>query len=113
MGRNLQYACIAVIVGKDKVKYYVSGNIKINGIDFNSGDHDYSRLKKLLDKNNILDYRVKSNDGWNFYAVFLYSDGTMKIGSGNDNGFNEYEDNTFETHANNWKNRTDKSSIEK
>lgn len=106
-------ACIAVIVGKDKVKYYVSGNVKINGIDFNSGDHDYSRLKKLLDKNNILDYRVKSNDGWNFYAVFLYSDGTMKIGSGNDNGFNDYEDNTFETHANNWKNRTDKSSIEK
>lgn len=112
-GSSSKYACIAVIVGKDKVKYYVSGNIKINGIDFNSGDHDYSRLKKLLDKNNILDYRVKSNDGWNFYAVFLYSDGTMKIGSGNDNGFNEYEDNTFETHANNWKNRTDKSSIEK
>ena len=100
-GSSSKYACIAVIVGKDKVKYYVSG------------DHDYSRLKKLLDKNNILDYRVKSNDGWNFYAVFLYSDGTMKIGSGNDNGFNEYEDNTFETHANNWKNRTDKSSIEK
>ncbi|MCI6696117.1 MAG: prepilin-type N-terminal cleavage/methylation domain-containing protein [Erysipelotrichaceae bacterium] len=112
-GSSSKYACIAVIVGKDKVKYYVSGKIKINGIDFNSGDHDYSRLKKLLDKNNILDYRVKSNDGWNFYAVFLYSDGTMKIGSGNDNGFNEYEDNTFETHANNWKNRTDKSSIEK
>lgn len=112
-GSSSKYACIAVIVGKDKVKYYVSGNIKINGIDFNSGDHDYSRLKKLLDKNNILDYRVKSNDGWNFHAVFLYSDGTMKIGSGNDNGFNEYEDNTFETHANNWKNRTDKSSIEK
>lgn len=112
-GSSNKYACIAVIVGKDKVKYYVSGNIKINGIDFNSGDHDYSRLKKLLDKNNILDYRVKSNDGWNFYAVFLYSDGTMKIGSGNDNGFNEYEDNIFETHANNWKNRTDKSSIEK
>ena len=112
-GYSSKYARIAVIVGKDKVKYYVSGNIKINGIDFNSGDHDYSRLKKLLDKNNILDYRVKSNDGWNFYAVFLYSDGTMKIGSGNDNGFNEYEDNTFETHANNWKNRTDESSIEK
>lgn len=112
-GSSSKYACIAIIVGKDKVKYYVSGNVKINGIDFNSGDHDYSRLKKLLDKNNILDYRVKSNDGWNFYAVFLYSDGTMKIGSGNDNGFNEYEDNTFETHANNWKNRTDKSSIEK
>lgn len=93
-GYSSKYARIAVIVGKDKVKYYVSGNIKINGIDFNSGDHDYSRLKKLLDKNNILDYRVKSNDGWNFYAVFLYSDGTMKIGSGNDNGFNEYEDNT-------------------
>lgn len=112
-GSSSKYACIAVIVGKEELKYFVSGNVKINGIDFNSGDHDYSRLKKLLDKNNILDYRVKSNDGWNFYAVFLYSDGTMKIGLGNDNGFNDYEDNTFETHANNWKNRTYKSSIEK
>lgn len=45
-GSSSKYACIAVIVGKDKVKYYVIGNIKINGIDFNSGDHDYSRLKK-------------------------------------------------------------------
>lgn len=108
-------ACIAVIVGKDKVKYYVSGNVKINGIDFNSGDHDYSRLKKLLDKNNILDYRVKSkdvnNDGWNFYAVFLYSDGTMRVGSGDDDGFDQYNENSFETHANNWK-KADKSNIE-
>ena len=47
-GSSSKYACIAVIVGKDKVKYYVSGNIKINGIDFNSGDHDYSRLKKII-----------------------------------------------------------------
>ena len=104
-GSSSKYACIAVIVGKDKVKYYVSGNVKINGIDFNSGDHDYSRLKKLLDKNKILDYRVKSknvnNDGWNFYAVFLYSDGTMRVGSGDDDGFDQYNENSCETHANN------------
>ena len=71
------------------------GNVKINGKDFNSGDHDYSRLKELLDKNNILDYRVKSNDSWNFYAVFLYSDGTMRIGSGIDDGFNDYDNDTL------------------
>ena len=87
------------------------GNVKINGKDFNSGDHDYSRLKELLDKNNILDYRVKSKNGWNFYAVFLYSDGTMRIGSGIDDGFNDYDNDTFEKHANNWKNMT-KSDIE-
>lgn len=104
--------CVAVIVGKDEVKYFVSGNVKIYGKDFNSGDHDYSRLKELLDKNNILDYRVKSNDSWNFYTVFLYSDGTMRIGSGIDDGFNDYDNNTFEKHANNWKNMT-KSDIEK
>lgn len=110
-------ACIAVIVGKDKVKYYVSGNVKINGIDFNSGDHDYSRLKKLLDKNNILDYRVKSkdvsNNGWNFYAIFLYSDGTMRVGSGDKTGFDEYNDNSFEKHATYWKNKNNISNIEK
>lgn len=89
------------------------GNVKINGKDFNSGDHDYSRLKELLDKNNILDYRVKSNDSWNFYAVFLYSDGTMRIGSGDDNGFDNYRQDTFEKHANHWKSRTDKLNIEK
>ena len=105
--------CVAVIVGKDEVKYYVSGNVKIYGKDFNSGDHDYSRLKELLDKNNILDYRVKSKDGWNFYAVFLYSDGTMRVGCGDVNGFNDYRPNTFETHANYWKDKNNVSDIEK
>lgn len=92
------------------------GNVKINGQDYHSGDHNYERLKKLLDKNKILNYRVKSkdvnNDGWNFYAVFLYSDGTMRVGSGDDDGFDQYNENSFETHANNWK-KADKSNIEK
>lgn len=105
--------CVAVLVGKDKVKYYVSGNVKINGKDFNSGDHDYSRLKELLDKNNILDYRVKSKKGWNFYAVFLYSDGTMRIGSGNKTGFDDYNENSFEKHAAYWKDKNNVSNIEK
>lgn len=109
--------CVAVIVGKDEAKYFVSGNVKINGKDFNSGDHDYSRLKELLDKNNILDYRVKSkdtnNDGWNFYAIFLYSDGTMRVGSGDKAGFDDYNDRTFEKHATYWKNKNNVSNIEK
>lgn len=92
------------------------GNVKINGQDYHSGDHNYERLKKLLDKNKILNYRVKSkdvnNDGWNFYAVFLYSDGTMRVGFGDDDGFDQYNENSFETHANNWK-KADKSNIEK
>ena len=73
----------------------------------------FSRLKELLDKNNILDYRVKSNDGWNFYAVFLYSDGTMRIGSGDKAGFDDYNDRTFEKHATYWKNKNNVSNIEK
>lgn len=88
------------------------GNVKINGQDYHSGDHNYERLKKLLDKNKILDYRGKSNNDWNFYASFLYSDGSMRIGSGDDNGFDNYRQDTFETHANNWK-KADKSNIEK
>ena len=88
------------------------GNVKINGQDYHSGDHNYERLKKLLDKNKILDYRGKSNNDWNFYASFLYSDGSMRIGSGDDNGFDNYRQDTFEKHANHWKSRTDKLNIE-
>lgn len=109
--------CVAVIVGKDKVKYFVSGNVKINGENYTSGDNNFNRLKKLLDKNNILDYRVKSkdtnSDGWNFYAVFLYSDGTMRVGSGDETGFNDYNDGTFEKHATYWKDKNNISNIEK
>lgn len=116
-GSSSQYACIAVIVGKDEVKYYVSGNVKINGENYTSGDNNFNRLKKLLDKNNILDYRVKSkianNDGWNFYAIFLYSDGTMRVGSGDKAGFDDYNDRTFEKHAAYWKDKNNVSNIEK
>lgn len=115
-GSSSKYACIAVIVGKEELKYFVSGNVKINGQDYHSGDQNYNRLKELLDKNNILDYRIKSkdasNNGWNFYAIFLYSDGSMRIGSGVDNGFNNYNQYSFEEHADYWK-KADKSNIEK
>ena len=36
----------------------------------------------------------------------------MRIGSGDDNGFDNYRQGTFETHADYWK-KADKSNIEK
>ena len=40
---------------------------------------------------------------WKFYVVFLYSDGTIRIGSGTDDGYDDYSHLTFESHAKWWK----------
>lgn len=108
-------ACIAIVVGKEGTKYFVSGNIKVDGKTSKDGaGHD--RIKKYLNDNGISDYLLKAkstnNNGWNFYAIFMYSDGTFRIGSGVDDGYDDYKDDTFEYHATNWS-RYPKSNIEK
>lgn len=52
------------------------------------------------------------DNGWKFYAVFLYSDATIRIGSGTDDGYSDYRDDTFEKHADYWKKQAS-SNIEK
>ena len=47
--------------------------------------------------------KATDSSGWKFYVVFLYSDGTVRIGSGADDRYNDYSDSTFESHANWWK----------
>lgn len=105
-------ACIAIVIGKQGSKYFVSGNIKVDG----SIDTGHERIKKYLNDNGISDYLINAknanDEGWNFYAVFMYSDGSFRIGSGTDNGYDDYKDDTFEYHANNWKTQ-DLSNIEK
>lgn len=111
-------ANVAVIVGKSGMKSFVSGNIKVNGNDYYSGGgYGHERIGDYLASTGIKDYVIKSNspagsDGWNFFAVFVYSDGTVRIGSGTDNGFDEYNDSSFEGHAKNWKSQS-ASNIEK
>lgn len=113
-GSSTQLACTAVVVGKTGMKIYASGNIKVSGNDYTAGGH--GRLEDYLESDGIKNYVVKSNspegsDGWNFFAVFVYSDGTVRIGSGTDTGYDDYRDDTFEGHADYWRNNV--SNIEK
>ena len=103
-------ANVAVIVGKTGMKSFVSGNIRVNGNDYTGSGHGHERIGDYLASTWIKDYVIKSrktstdgSDGWNFFAVFVYSDGTVRIGSGTDNGFDDYNDGSFEGHAANWK----------
>lgn len=110
-------ACIAVVVGPDGEKAFVSGNIKIKGQAYDSGTgHGHERVKAYLQESGCADFELVSmasdNGGWTFYVVFLYADGTTRIGSGTDDGYSDYTDSTFEKHAAWWK-TADASNIEK
>ncbi len=109
--------CVAVVVGKNKMTSFVSGSVTINGQSYDNSESavGHERIQQYLEKMGIGDYTIHSKDpddnGWAFYAVFLYSDGTVKIGSGTSDDSSDYRDDTFENHAFYWKNRT--SNIEK
>ena len=109
-------ACIAVVVSKDGMNCFLSGTTKIDETTYNSGDNNYSRLKKYLKKAGIENYTLSSktskNDGWAFYTVFIYSDGSSRIGSGIEDDSDKYRNDTFEDHATYWK-KHDLSNIEK
>ncbi len=111
------YASIAIVVNKDDMKAYASGNVKIDGKDFASGDNNYSRLYDYLKKCGISGYTLSSkstnNDGWQYYAVIIYSDGSSRICSGIEDQSNKYEDaSNFEQYTDYWKTNTQKSNIE-
>ena len=59
----------------------------INGMDYSTGDTSYSRVKEYVESCGIKDQKVQcqnaADDGWLFYTVILYSDGTFRIASGN------------------------------
>ena len=110
--------CIAVVVGKDSMKAFVSGATEIEGVSYDNsnGQVGHQRIEEYLKKNSISNYTIKAkntnNDGWAYYVVFLYSDGSIRIGSGTTDDSSEYNDNTFERHANNWRN-SNTSNLEK
>ena len=115
---NSKLSCIAVVVSPESEQVFVSGNVKIDGKTFNDGDDDYSRLKNYMRSTGLsgLTSKAKGEDAssWNWFAVFLYSDATTRIASpsGNNLDYNDYHNNSFEAHANNWKGY-EASSIEK
>lgn len=108
--------CIAIVVSKDGMNCFVSGDTKIDGFTYHNGDTNFSRLKNYLKKSGIENYTLSSkssnNDGWAFYTVFIYSDGSSRIGSGIEDDSDKYRSDTFENHATNWFGYP-KSNIEK
>ena len=109
--------CIAIVVSKEGMKCYASGTTKIEGIDYDSGDISYQRVVDYLKKAGIDNYTLSSksskNDGWAFYVVILYNDGTFRIGSGEDDDSDQYgKTENFEYYTDYWKD-ANKSNIEK
>lgn len=102
-------SCIAVVVNTTGVTSYISGNVRVDGIVWSPAQEStgHDRLRKYLESSGINSYTLHSqsskDNGWAFYAVLLYSDGTMRIASGTEDDSHEYNDNTFEIHSKNWK----------
>lgn len=98
--------CIAVIVGPGGESAFVSGSVKIKGKTYSTGG-GHKRIKEYLRESGCGDFTIESkspgSDGWTFFAVFMFADGSTRIGSGTDTGYNDYRDDTFENHAAYWK----------
>ena len=102
-------SCIAVVFNTTGVTSYVSGNVRVDGIVWSPAQEStgHDRLRKYLESSGINSYTLHTqsskDNGWAFYAVLLYSEGTMRIASGTEDDSHAYNDNTFEIHAKNWK----------
>ncbi len=119
-GKN-QSTCIAIIVQPDGIKGFVSGNATVYGKSYDNTSGDgrvgHERIEKFIENNGLTNYKTrchdtKSSDGWNWYGVFLYNDGSMRIASGADSNYDKYQDDTFEALAAWWKTQSF-SNIEK
>lgn len=98
-GANGGPACVVVLSDKDEVKYFASGNVIIDGKNW-EGDHGipYNRVREYLESCGISvgtqsSFKVHSTqpgeDGWDSWAVILCSDGTRRVMSyiNGDNNF--------------------------
>lgn len=79
---------VCATVNKDGIKFSASGTVKFKGVEWSAGgDNDYSRVREYMNEHGITNYVLKSknsqNGGWLFYTVIIFSDGTIRIASGN------------------------------
>lgn len=103
---------IAVIVGKEYTKVLASGLTQINGktyYDDQKEGENYKRVKDLL-KQKAVNLDTLKNEGTlnsekYFYAIFMYADGTVKYGVGDQEGFEAYKNDgrDLETHSSYWR----------
>ncbi len=105
--------CAAVVVSREGMQCFVSGATEIQGVSYDNsgGAYGHERMQAYLNAAGYEDCTVRSrntaeDEGWSFYVVFLYWDGTTRIASGTDSGYSDYRDDTFEAHGDNWKNQS-------
>ncbi len=102
--------CAAVVVSKEGMQCFVSGATEIQGVSYDNsgGAYGHERMQAYLsaagyDSCTVHSRYTDGDNGWSFYVVFLYSDGTTRVGSGTDKGYSDYRDDTFEIHGENWR----------
>lgn len=104
--------CAAVVVSREGMQCFVSGATEIRGVSYDNsgGAHGHERMQAYLSAAGYdgctVHARNADEDGWSFYVVFLYSDGTTRIGSGTDSGYSNYRDDTFESHGDYWRSQS-------
>lgn len=100
---------IAIVVGKSGTKVLASGLIRVNGKTWVDDTYAYERVFELLKRKAINADSLKNentlDDNHYFYAIFLYADGTVKYGAGDEEGYNAYvsHGNELEKYANYWR----------
>ncbi len=106
--------CVAVVVGKNGMQCYVSGATEVKGVSYdNSKDGNgvgvgHERIQAYLtaagyEGCTVHARQADGDNGWAFYAVLLYSDGTTRIASGTGDDSGAYRDDTFEENAGYWR----------
>ena len=109
--------CISITVTKDNMKIFASTSITIEGNICNNTDDGCATLINYLKENSISNYKLSAKspgtDGWAFYTVYMYSDGSTRIGSGLNDDSGDIRKDRFEYHGEYWKNPNHISNIEK
>lgn len=104
--------CAAVVVSREGMQCFVSGATEIRGVSYDNsgGAHGHERMQAYLSAAGYDGCTVHAQnadeDGWSFYVVFLYSDGTTRIGSSTDSGYSNYRDDTFEAYGDYWRSQS-------
>lgn len=74
---------LAILVTRDGNQFYSSGNVLVNGKTWHDDKTNYQRIAELMREIGYeklkLECQNPDNSGWDYYAVVLFSDGSVRI----------------------------------
>jgi len=79
---------VVVSMNQSGLMYITSGTVLINGKDYTQDGRPYERVIQMLNSYGVdtdttkLQCKKTTDNGWAFFSVILYSDGTTRIASG-------------------------------